>query len=154
MREAIKCARENLTLEDGGPFGAVVVLDGKIIGRGHNMVLKNNDPSAHAEIVAIRDACSHLKSYDLSGCELYASSYPCPMCLSAIMWANIDTVYYSNTLEETAKIGFRDDFIYDYLRKSEADEIDGEVLKLHKLKSSEASEVYRKFMEKEKKTMY
>ena len=89
MREAIKEAESNLLTDEGGPFGAIVVKEGKIVGKGHNKVLKNNDPTCHAEVEAIREACRNLGTYDLTGCELYASSYPCPMCLGAIIWANI-----------------------------------------------------------------
>ena len=89
MKEAIELSKENFTKKSGGPFGAVVVKDGKIIGRGRNKVIKNNDPTAHAEIIAIREACINIKSYDLSNCEIYTSCYPCPMCLSAIIWSNI-----------------------------------------------------------------
>ena len=115
MEAADKLAADNLITNCGGPFGAVIVKDGNIVGRGSNHVLKNNDPTAHAEVMAIRDACQNLNTYDLSGCELYTSCYPCPMCLSAIIWANIKTVYYGNTKEDAAAIGFRDDFIYNYL---------------------------------------
>ena len=91
--------------ENGGPFGACVVKDGEIIGKGSNHVIINNDPSAHAEVMAIRDACKNINSYDLSGCELYTSCYPCPMCLSLIIWSNIKKVYYGNTHEDADKIG-------------------------------------------------
>ena len=93
MKIATKLSEKNLKTKDGGPFGACIVKDGKIIGKGSNLVLKNNDPTAHAEIVAIRNACNYLNTYDLSGCELYTSCYPCPMCLSAIIWSNIKMVY-------------------------------------------------------------
>lgn len=100
----------------GGPFGAAIVKDGQVICIASNRVIEDNDPTAHAEITAIREACKILNTYDLTGCELYATGYPCPMCLSAIIWANIKKVYYCNSSSEAAKIGFRDDFIYDYLR--------------------------------------
>ena len=112
MEEAIRLSEDNIISNAGGPFGACIVKNGEIIGRGSNHVLANNDPTAHAEIMAIRDACNNIGSYDLKGCELYTSCYPCPMCLSAIIWANIDKVYYGNTKEDAAEIGFRDDFIY------------------------------------------
>ena len=119
MNEYMKIAKEladdNLKTNVGGPFGACIVKDGKIIGRGSNNVLLNNDPTAHAEIMAIRDACKNINSYDLSGCSIYTSCYPCPMCLSAIIWANIDKVYYGNTKEDAKEIGFRDKTIYDAL---------------------------------------
>lgn len=115
MMMADELAKQNLLTDHGGPFGAVIVKDDIVVGVGNNHVVKNNDPTAHAEIMAIRNACSTLNTFDLSGCELYTSCYPCPMCLSAIIWANIKTVYYGNTKEDAADIGFRDDMIYSYL---------------------------------------
>lgn len=112
-----------INAKHGGPFGAVIVKDGKIVGRGHNKVLKKHDPTAHGEIVAIRNACKELKTHDLSGCVLYTSSYPCPMCLSAIIWANIKEVHYGNTAKDAAEIGFRDDFMYDYLKDMDNDSL-------------------------------
>ena len=117
MKVAKDLADSNLKTNVGGPFGACIVKNGEIIGRGSNHVLENNDPTAHAEIMAIRDACKNLSSYDLSGCELYTSCYPCPMCFSAIIWANIDKIYYGNTKEDAEKIGFRDKYIYDVISK-------------------------------------
>ena len=108
-------AEKNLTSNEGGPFGAVIVKDNVIVGTGHNQVLLNNDPTCHAEIQAIRNACQNLGTYDLTDCILYTSCYPCPMCLSATIWANIKTIYYGNTAEDADKIGFRDDFMYQYL---------------------------------------
>lgn len=108
MQEALEEALEGISAGDGGPFGSVVVRDGRIVGRGHNMVLKNNDSTAHGEISAIRDAEQALQTYDLTGCELYTTGEPCPMCMYAILWANIEKVYYGCTLEDNASIGFRD----------------------------------------------
>ena len=108
-------AEKNLTSNEGGPFGAVIVKDNVIVGTGHNQVLLNNDPTCHAEIQAIRNACQNLGTYDLTDCILYTSCYPCPMCLSATIWANIKTIYYGNTAEDADKIGFRDDFMYQHL---------------------------------------
>ena len=108
-------AEKNLTSNEGGPFGAVIVKDNVIVGTGHNQVLLNNDPTCHAEIQAIRNACQNSGTYDLTDCILYTSCYPCPMCLSATIWANIKTIYYGNTAEDADKIGFRDDFMYQYL---------------------------------------
>lgn len=99
----------------GGPFGACIVKDGIIIAAASNTVLRDNDPTAHAEINAIRKACQKLGTYDLKGCVLYTTAYPCPMCLSAIIWANIDTVYYGCTAQDAEEIGFRDKMIYEYL---------------------------------------
>lgn len=115
MQVADELACQNLLLNHGGPFGAVVVKNDFIVGLGKNNVLKNNDPTAHAEIEAIRDACKNLNTYDLTGCELYTSCYPCPMCLSAIIWANIKEVYYACTRKDAGEIGFRDDAIYEFL---------------------------------------
>ena len=122
MQAAIDEAEKNLLTNDGGPFGAVIVKDGKIIARGHNEVLKNNDPTCHAEMQTIRAACEALGTFDLSGCELYTSCYPCPMCLSATIWANIKVVYYGNTAKDAADIGFRDDYIYDFIKGNCVDE--------------------------------
>lgn len=109
MTEAIGEALEGITHRHGGPFGCVIVRDGEIVGRGHNMVLADSDSTAHGEIVAIRDAEKRLDTYDLSGCVLYTTGEPCPMCLYAILWANIDLVYYGCTIEDNAAIGFRDE---------------------------------------------
>src|ERR1041384_4465497 len=112
MRAAIRLSIDMMRCGKGGPFGAVVVKRGKIIGRGCNEVTSSNDPTAHAEIVAIRDACRRLKTFDLDGCELYTSCEPCPMCLSAIYWARIPGIFYGNTRKDAARIAFDDDFIY------------------------------------------
>ena len=116
MKVAKELAEENLKTNFGGPFGAVIVKNGEIIGKGANRVLKNNDPTAHAEVMAIRDACKNLNTYDLSDCIIYTSCFPCPMCLSAIIWSNIKEVYYACTKKDASKIGFRDDMIYEYLK--------------------------------------
>ena len=107
MHEALRLAERSLE-EGGGPFGAVIVKEGEIIGRGMNRVTLINDPTAHAEIVAIRDACQHLNEYHLVGCQMYVNCYPCPMCLSAVYWAHIDTIYYAATGEDAADAGFAD----------------------------------------------
>lgn len=116
MDAAAKEALAALKKNDGGPFGAVIVQGGRIIARAHNLVLKTNDPTAHAEIVAIRKASARLKRFDLSDCVLYSSAQPCPMCFSAIHWARIKKVYYGCSADEAAKIGFDDKEIYDILR--------------------------------------
>ena len=154
MEEAIKLSEENLKTNAGGPFGACIVKEGVIIGKGSNNVLKNNDPTAHAEIMAIRDACSNINSYDLSGCELYTSCYPCPMCLSAIIWSNIKKVYYGNTKEDAESIGFRDDFIYDYINNLVDGKADDNVLKLESMNRDETIKVFNEYMEKKDKTIY
>jgi tRNA(Arg) A34 adenosine deaminase TadA len=113
MREAIVLATENVELNLGGPFGAVIVKDGIIVSSAANSVTRSNDPTAHAEINAIRDACKYLNTFSLEGCEIYSSCEPCAMCLSAIYWARINKIYYGNTAKDAAKIGFNDSFIYD-----------------------------------------
>jgi len=112
MKEAIALAMSNVEDSHGGPFGAVVVKDGKIIGAGANQVTASSDPTAHAEIVAIRQASAHLGTFDLSDCEIYASCEPCPMCLGAIYWAKIDKLYYAATKDDAAKANFDDSYIY------------------------------------------
>ena len=112
------------------------------------------DPTAHAEIVAIRNACKKLGTHDLSGCEIYTSCYPCPMCLSAIIWANIKKVYYGNTKEDAADIGFRDDFIYEYLEKLSNDKMDKKVLNLKSMNRDEALEVFKQYSEDKDKIQY
>jgi len=112
MREAIQLSREGMQSSHGGPFGCVIVKDGLIVGRGNNLVTSTCDPTAHGEIVAIRDACKTLKTFNLSGCSLYTSCEPCPMCLAASYWARVDVIYYANTRADAANIGFDDDFIY------------------------------------------
>ena len=116
MRRAIRLSLDNVK-KGGGPFGAVIVKDGKIIATGTNKVTLNTDPTAHAEVEVIRKAAKKLNNYDLSGCELYTSCEPCPMCLSAVYWSNISRIYFGNTKKDAAKIGFRDDFIYKEIDK-------------------------------------
>ena len=154
MKIAKELANDNLKTNAGGPFGACIVKDGKIIGRGSNHVLANNDPTAHAEVMAIRDACKNINSYDLTDCELYTSCYPCPMCLAAIIWANIKKVYYGNTKEDAAKIGFRDDFIYNFIGKLSENKTDNNVLELESMDREQTIEEFNKFKNKEDKTIY
>lgn len=115
MDACIQFAQSNMTIGVGGPFGAAVVKDKQIISIASNRVLADKDPTAHAEMVAIRRACKKLGTHDLSGCELYATGYPCPMCLSAIMWANIRVIYVAGEPEDAKAIGFRDDFMYEFI---------------------------------------
>jgi tRNA(Arg) A34 adenosine deaminase TadA len=117
MRAAIRLSLSKMRANCGGPFGAVVVRNGKIVGRGWNQVTSRNDPTAHAEVTAIRDACRRLKTFQLDDCELYTSCEPCPMCLSAIYWARFKKVYYANTRKDAAKIQFDDDLIYREVAK-------------------------------------
>ncbi|MFT3994954.1 MAG: nucleoside deaminase [Dysgonomonas sp.] len=114
MLKAIAWAEKSIE-KGGGPFGAVIVKDGKIVAQGHNCVTINNDPTAHAEVTVIRKACKKMKTFDLSGCEIYTSCEPCPMCLSAIYWAHIDKIYYGCTKADAKDIDFDDSFIYDQI---------------------------------------
>lgn len=116
MDMAVKDAYFGINNNEGGPFGAVIVKKGEVISSTHNTVLKNNDPTAHAEVNAIREACKKLNTYDLSGCIIYSSCEPCPMCMSAIMWANIDKIYYGSTRSDAINIGFRDNDMYEFFK--------------------------------------
>ena len=131
----------------GGPFGALVFKDGKVVGRGVNRVLDKNNPdsTAHAEIVAIRDAERNLGTHDLTGCELYATGFPCPMCMSAIIWANIKKVYYSADYKDAEAIGFRDSFIYNFIKEGQKDK---KVLDLVPVGKDDIINIYNKFMER------
>lgn len=115
LREAISLSRTGMERNDGGPFGCVIVKDGEIIGRGNNRVTSSNDPTAHAEVVAIREACQKLGSFQLEGCTLYTSCEPCPMCLGAIYWARPDRIVFAAQREDAAAAGFDDQLIYDEL---------------------------------------
>ena len=117
MSRAIELSKRNMETNAGGPFGAVVVKDGKIIGEGWNQVTSTNDPTAHAEVQAIRNACKNLNTFDLNGAEIYTSCETCPMCLSAIYWARLGKIYYANTKKDAAAINFDDDFIYQEIPK-------------------------------------
>ncbi len=117
MLEAISLSKENIQKQFWGPFGAVVVKDWEIVGRWFNHVVKNNDPTAHAEVQAIRDACKNLETFELDGCELYTSCEPCPMCLWATLWSRIDRIYYANTQKDADEIGFDDGNFYDEFTK-------------------------------------
>ena len=150
MEKANEVAKENLVSNEGGPFGACVVKNEIIIGIGANRVISCNDPTAHAEIIAIREACKAIGSYDLKGCILYTTCYPCPMCLSAIIWANIDKVFYGNTKEDAAKIGFRDDDIYEFIKGNNS----CVKLQLECLEREKTIEVFNQFLEKNDKIIY
>ena len=149
MREAIRLASDNID-NGGGPFGAVVVKDGVIVGRGADRVTANNDPTAHAEVSAIRDACQRLATFDLSGCEVYTSCEPCPMCLGAIYWARIGRIYYGNTQADAAEIDFDDSFIYRQIEKPIGGRAIPEVQCLH----SESIDPFKKWAQTDKKTKY
>ena len=149
MERANKLAKYSMDNNKGGCFGSVIVKDGVIVGEGYNTVTSDNDPTNHGEINAIKNACKNLNTFDLSGCELYTSAYPCPMCLGAIMWANIKTVYYGATAEDTGNIGFRDDFMYQWLNNKNED-----FLRLIELDRKECVEVQRMWLDKDDKIEY
>lgn len=150
MQLAFKEAFNGIRNNHGGPFGAIIVSDGKVIGRGCNMVTSTNDPTAHAEIVAIREACKNTDSFHLSDAVLYASCEPCPMCLSAIYWANIKTVYYCSDRFDVAKIGFSDKFIYDEL----ALPVSERNIQIKQIDLPVASELLNEWSGKQDKTFY
>ncbi|HET9747311.1 MAG TPA: nucleoside deaminase [Chitinophagaceae bacterium] len=150
MRKAIRLSIANVDKATGGPFGAVIVKDGKVIARGTNNVTATNDPTAHAEIVAIRKACKTLKTFQLTGCEIYTSCEPCPMCLAAIYWARPDKIYFANSKEDAAAINFDDKMIYEEITKpvSERKIFTQQILR------EEALEAFRKWSETPNKIEY
>lgn len=150
MKEAFNEAFQGMRNNEGGPFGAVVVLDGKIIGRGNNKVTSTNDPTAHAEVVAIRNACKALEQFHLPDATIYATSEPCPMCLSAIYWANIKTVYYCTDKFQVEKIGFSDKFIYDELALPK----EKRTLHIDKINLPEGIDLFYEWMTKGDRTAY
>lgn len=150
MNEAIRLSFETMRNNTGGPFGAVVVKEGKIVARGFNRVISTNDPTAHAEIVAIRDACKALNDFQLTGCEIYTSCEPCPMCMAAIYWARPDAVYYANTKSDAAKIGFDDNFIYEEL----ALDYEARKIPLHRMIEPEAIIAFNEWSKKSDKILY
>ena len=155
MKIADELAQQNILTNDGGPFGAVIIKNNEIVGKGNNQVVLKNDPTAHAEIVAIRDACKNLGTFDLTGCEIYTSCYPCPMCLSAIIWSNIKMVYYGNTKEDAEKIGFRDNLIYEYLEGQSKTSNKEDILKIIAKDRKETIKTFESYQNKsENKTMY
>ncbi len=149
MKKAIEISKKSVQ-NGGGPFGAVIVKDGKIIASSNNKVTINNDPTAHAEVMAIRKACKKLKTFDLSGCELYASCEPCPMCLSSMYWAHIERYYYANQKEDAKRIGFDDNFIYDELDKKPEDRF----IPREQIMHEEALTAFKMWEEKSDKTEY
>lgn len=148
MKRAVIMARKTMNENKGGPFGAAITDDkGNIVSVSSNRVLEKHDPTAHAEVMAIRKACKKLGTHDLSGYTLYATGYPCPMCLSAMIWANIKVCYYANDVKDAEKIGFRDDFIYDFIKKGSKDR---KVLSLCRQETKDALSLYREYSEKDK----
>lgn len=150
MNEAILLSEKSLETNDGGPFGCVVVKDDKIVGRGNNQVISTNDPTAHAEIIAIREACKNLGSFQLQGCEIYTSCEPCPMCLGAIYWARPDIIYYANTRNDASQIGFDDSLIYDELKT----DLQTRKIPIVNLGREKANFVFKKWEEKKDKIPY
>lgn len=150
IRRAIELSEKGIDAHAGGPFGAVVVKYGEIIAEGYNKVTSNNDPTAHAEVVAIRKACEKLGSFQLDDCIIYTSCEPCPMCLGAIYWARPKAVYYACTKEDAAKIGFDDDFIYDEINKN----IEDRNIKFINLEREEGRKVFKKWEIKESRVDY
>lgn len=150
INRAIELSQKNLETNEGGPFGAVIVRNNKIIGEGRNLVTSTNDPTAHAEIVAIRNACRNIGSFSLENCEIYTSCEPCPMCLAAIYWARISNIYYSNTKYDAAEIGFDDSYIYDQIAIAP----EQRDLKMRKLDSQKAKEVFINWKNKSDKIEY
>ncbi len=149
MGEAIRLANESVR-HGGGPFGAVIVKDGKIIAGSSNSVTIDNDPTAHAEVNAIREACRKLGTFDLTGCRIYTSCEPCPMCLGAIYWSHIERIYYGNTRKDARDIDFADDFIYEELDKS----LDERTVPIIPMMRDEALETFRLWREKTDKIEY
>ena len=149
MREAIRLASHSVR-HGGGPFGAVVVKDGKIVAGSYNRVTIDLDPTAHAEVNTIREACRRLGTFDLSGCAIYTSCEPCPMCLGAIYWARVGRIFYGNTRKDARAVGFADDFIYDELER----QMDERTVPIIPLLRDEASESFRLWTEKADKTAY
>ena len=150
MKRAIELSRERMLSNEGGPFGAVIVKDGEIVAEGWNKVTSSNDPTAHAEMVAIRNACEKLGSFELKGCEIYTSCEPCPMCLSAIYWARLDKVYYGNTRQDAANINFDDEFLYQEIPK----DLDKRKIPMIQECHHEANEVFQEWAKKEDKIEY
>ncbi|MBN8822605.1 MULTISPECIES: nucleoside deaminase [Spirosoma] len=150
LREAIQLAREGMNSNQGGPFGCVIVRDGEIVGKGCNRVTSTNDPTAHAEVVAIRDACQNLDSFQLDGCTLYASCEPCPMCLGAIYWARPSRIVYAAEHTDAADAGFDDSFIYKELEKKHEERH----IPMQQLLRNEAGQVFREWVALEKRMPY
>lgn len=150
MQHAIQLSAERMRANLGGPFGAVIVKNGNVIAEGFNQVTSTNDPTAHAEVVAIRKACETLGSFSLQGCEIYTSCEPCPMCLASIYWARLDAIYFANSREDAAAIGFDDDFLYREIPK----QLDHRDKPTIQMKVKEAGEIFEEWRLKPDKIMY
>jgi len=150
MKKAIELSRQHMNAGHGGPFGAVIVKDNQIIAEGWNQVTSIHDPTAHAEVNAIRQACKNLQTHDLSGCEIYTSCEPCPMCLAAIYWAHLDKIYFANTRGDAATIKFDDDFLYEEIGK----DISQRRIPAIQLLREEALDVFNEWQRKTDKIPY
>lgn len=150
MQKAIDLSREGMQTGQGGPFGCVIVKDGVIVGKGCNRVLTDNDPTAHAEITAIRNACQVLQTFELTDCTLYTSCEPCPMCMAAIYWARIPRIYFSNSKQDATAIGFDDSFIYDQVALPPSER----AVFIRQIRIEDALEVFKEWENKEDKTTY
>lgn len=150
MRAAIDLAQHGMRENEGGPFGAVIVKDGQIVGKGNNQVTSTNDPTAHAEVVAIRDACKNLGAYQLDGCIIYTSCEPCPMCLGAIYWARPEKIYYACSREDAANINFDDAFIYDEIPLP----IHERKIEMTQVLQEQGQKVFKEWSEKDDKSLY
>ncbi len=150
MQRAIQLSEEGMDNNAGGPFGAVIVRNGEIVAEGYNHVTSTKDPTAHGEIVAIRRACENLNTFQLDDCVIYTSSEPCPMCLGAIYWARLQAVYYANTKEDAAAIGFDDHFIYDEIDTK----IENRKIKFINLEREDANKIFKKWEIKEGRVDY
>ncbi|MFS8083474.1 MAG: nucleoside deaminase [Ginsengibacter sp.] len=150
MAQAIELSQKAILNNEGGPFGCIVVKGNEVVGRGNNKVTSSNDPTAHAEVVAIRDACNNLKTFQLTDCEIYTSCEPCPMCLGAIYWARPSKIYYANTRHDAAESGFDDSMIYEEIK---ADPDKRKIPMIH-LKSSKAQSIFDEWNNKADKTAY
>lgn len=150
MKMAIDLSRSGMDQGKGGPFGCVIVKDEQVVGIGSNSVLANNDPTAHAEVVAIRDACKNLGHFQLEGCEVYTSCEPCPMCLGAIYWARPSRVFYANDKNDAAQAGFDDQFIYEEIEMGD----NQRSIPFQQLMRDQANTVFEEWITKENKTLY
>lgn len=150
MKRAIELSLLKMRENEGGPFGAVIVKDGEVIAEGWNKVTSCNDPTAHAEVTAIREACKKLNTFSLEGCEIYTSCEPCPMCLAAIYWARLDKIYYANSREDAAAIGFDDEFLYEEIKV----DIQDRKIPMNRTDADEALEVFKEWDSKSDKVEY
>lgn len=150
MQKAIRIGTEGMRNGMGGPFGCVIIKDNQVVGTGCNSVLKNNDPTAHAEVIAIRDACKNMKTFQLTGCDVYTSCEPCPMCIGAIYWARPDRVFFANTRHDAAQIGFDDLFIYEELNVP----FSKKKIPMHQVNFTEAAKMFEEWTAMNNKKLY